>query len=106
MNSATLAYSNGKDYQIVAGPSKEALQDALFKKADDGSARKVQFTILTPDRFVVEATVLSVEAEDGSRESWNVRGHALNVKGPDKRTYTLKIYFSTHRRSGMLSFVA
>ncbi len=105
MNSTPLIFSNGKDYQIVAGPSKEALQDALFKKADDGSARKVQFTILTPDRFVIEANVLSVQAEDGSRESWNITGHALNVKGPYKRSYMLKIYFSTHRRSGVLSFV-
>jgi hypothetical protein len=105
MNSNALIFANGKDYQIVAGPSKADLQDALFKKGDDGHSRKVKFTILTPNNFVVEASVSSVEAEDGSRESWNIIGYALNVTTQRKSAPKLKIYFTTHRRTGVLSFV-
>ena len=58
-------------------------------------------------RFVIDCRILSVECEDGSRESWNVTGYALLPKQIDltQKRRRFKVYFHSVRRTGVLSLI-
>ena len=90
-------------HKITAGPSKYDLMLALFDATGDGP-RPVVFNadggLCGPGPYTVHVT--SVEREDGSGESWNVRG--LWYSQASGRTVVAKIYFSTRQRSGSISF--
>jgi len=78
--------------KITDGPGKFDLMCALF----DG--KQVKFTLV--DGRVVDALIGSVEQEDGSKESWNLKG-AIPFGDTDLRG-VFKAYFSTRHRKGML----
>ena len=92
--------------EVVNGPSKDGLKAALFDRERIRSPRRVEFTL--KDGFQHEVVVTSVEAEDGSGESWNVRGHAY-MKLPGAKTPPpprhIQMYFHTGRRKGTLTFL-
>lgn len=75
--------------EIVDGPGKYELERALF----DGKI--VQLTIAGGRELNV--LILSVEAEDGSRESWNLVGRNFDHG-------RFKAYFETRRRHGTIEF--
>lgn len=104
-------------YEILGGPSKWDLSVALFDKG-----RKVTFSAACPETIEFEMCVQSVQAEDGSRESWNIEGSAipddfqghtteLNHLHPDIPAYQLKqhrvfIYYRTNTRKGYIRFLS
>ena len=96
-----------EEYQIIDGPSKMDLMLGLFDNSNK-HPRTVEFTIapvivnVLPDvlgeKEQVSVFVDSVQAEDGSGESWNICGRCADKRGK------VKIYFSTQRRAGHLEF--
>lgn len=80
---------------IKNGPSKYDLMTALF------SGTPVEFSIETApgSGFAPrkKAHVLSVEAEDGSMESWNI---VLSIDGTRDNH---KIYYSSKNRTGVVT---
>ncbi len=77
---------------ITAGPSKFDLMLSLF----EGKSVK-----LTVDGQEVEVSVLQIQAEDGSRESWNLAGQIISKA---KMQY-FRAYFNTLRRKGQFEVV-
>ena len=77
---------------ITAGPSKLDLMFSLF----EGKHIK-----LTVDGKEVEVGVLQVQAEDGSRESWNLAGYIVGTLP----SQCFRAYFSTRRRKGHLEVI-
>ena len=100
---------------ITNGPSKWDLSVALFdRKLVNG--RKVRFAVATTPEVQVEVLVSSVQAEDGSGESWNIEGYATELKcfpkgGTWKDTtvppppHRVFICFRTDRRTGYIKFL-
>lgn len=90
---------------LIDGPSKFDLMMALFDKG-----RKVSFTDERGMKY--EATISMVEAEDGSHESWNLKGSTTiwGAGGSDGDgkvrliRYRFIGYFRTDRRKGHLVF--
>lgn len=95
---------------IVNGPSKWDLVTALF----DG--KQVEFTIKFNDgitKAIIKVQVNSVEAEDGSRDSWNLKGGIVGLgqwsEGKSQTTETIswrnfKAYFSSKYRKGSIFY--
>jgi hypothetical protein len=69
-------------FDIVNGPSKMDLMLALFDKprSSHPAVRTVDFEALIPVPVLVTMSVTSVQAEDGSRESWNVEGYVYGAE--------------------------
>jgi len=90
---------------------------ALFDKPRSGhpAVRTVDFEVLIPMPVLITASVTSVQAEDGSRESWNVEGYVYGAEHltPDQRSDSLPangqrlfIHYRTARnRHGSLTFL-
>lgn len=79
--------------KITNGPSKLDLMLALFDRPQQGtSSRKATFVTEDGKHHIV--TILSVEAEDGSRESWNIKAHIAEKN--------LSIYYRTDNREGFV----
>lgn len=103
------AQPNTQSHQrsLVDGPSKFDLMLALFDK-DKG--RKVSFTDEHGMKY--EASISMVESEDGSGESWNLKGSTTiwgaGGKEGDGKVHLLRYhfigYFRTDRRKGHLIF--
>jgi len=99
-------------YPVVSGPSKWDLSLALFDRSSS-SARKVLFGMKFNDRVADhEVQVNSVEAEDGSGESWNITGYATLIAGEGplrgsvpRRPRHVSIYFRTDNRKGSITFL-
>jgi len=97
--------------RIVNGPSKWDLILALFE------SKKMEFTV-EPIKYgmrnVFRIQVNAVEAEDGSRESWNITGGIIGIsqwsREPNPNSVekiawrSCKIYFHTQCRSGILNY--
>lgn len=74
---------------ITAGPSKFDLSVSLFTQ----KGKSVKFTV---DGKSVEVCLSTVQAEDGSGESWNLTGYIVGMMPPKH----YKAYFSTQSRKG------
>lgn len=79
--------------EIINGPSKFDLMQALF--ACKPTPIKVTFHFPLTESSV---TILSVEREDGSGESWNLRGVAGNNQ-------KWKAYYRTDKRIGTITLL-
>ncbi|MCU0680502.1 MAG: hypothetical protein MUF50_04345 [Planctomycetes bacterium] len=85
------------NYQITEGPSKFDLMVSLF----DG--KKIQFTQKTENgTSVILANVASVEREDGSHSSWNLKIYILESNSVIKAGQTLSAYYSSRTRKGII----
>lgn len=102
---------NSTNYRISKGPSKFDLSIALLSDVKDGmNPYSVEFAVDDPTlggrAVTFKVVILSIEAEDGSRESWNITGYKVWETGTTKRSESkVKIYFRTDRRTGCLQFV-
>jgi hypothetical protein len=107
--------------RIVNGPSKWDLMLGLFE------GKKVEFTVettkhdytsknvfITHPKNIFHVQVNSIEAEDGSRESWNITGGIVGItqwcREPNSNFVeeiawrNCKIYFHTRCRRGNLDY--
>ncbi len=89
---------------ITDGPSKWDLALALFDRSMVNS-RRATFTWGGTKHSV---RVHSVEAEDGSGESWNIKGNAWPCVLNNKTTcpppsQSVMIYFRTDKRKGVVT---
>ena len=107
-------------YKIIGGPSKMELMLGLFDSTRAFS-RPVSFTVETKpmagptlagskgdENFLqrsMQISITSVGKEDGSGESWNVEGMVKPLDHTKGDYARVRIYFSTHRRNGILSFM-
>lgn len=88
------------EFNLTAGPNKFDLMLALFENRD--GSHHVKFTIeqrvpgtaksVPGTKQVVEVCISSIEREDGSAESWNIRGWMTGGN--------FKCYYSTKNRTG------
>lgn len=97
-------------FSVTGGPSKFDLQNALFCW---NPRRPALFNATCPVSTAFEVFVLSVEAEDGSGESWNIEGVVGEVQRRNKvqikfflpeRGQRVQLYFRTDRRQGHVEF--
>ncbi len=84
---------------IVAGPSKFDLMTALFIWKPEHPVVSFQ----TEDGTTHLVRINSVSAEDGSGESWNIRGYAIKV-GPNAVHRNFQMYFATTGRRGWIKY--
>lgn len=103
-----------KQIQITNGPSREELFDGLRLFAEK---REVSFIIVDNGRqLTLPATMRSIQAEDGSGQSWNITGHitvkqllkvgatvTVNNLFAGMKTQSFKAYFSTKDRKGIIT---
>lgn len=83
----------GTKYAIVSGPAKDALAAALVNSSN-AKPVTVAFGLVHDPKTApttVNVRILSVQAEDGSGESWNIEGYLVAAV---HRTF--KCYYSTH----------
>ena len=81
--------------KILAGPGKHDLQLALFE------GKEAHFRVEFHGRKqTIRVNIVAVEAEDGSRESWNIQGH-IRLSEPLSRK-RFNAYFQTRQRTGFL----
>lgn len=91
-------------FKIVAGPPKFDLMTALFAKSD--APQRLEFALkgYLPDSSLIDGKppcvkkvrLSSVEREDGSGESWNLKGW-VEVGGYSSR---FEAYYDTRSRNG------
>lgn len=106
------------DLYISAGPSKKDLEDSLFL-GDFSSRKEVTFTMRAGDKAVIHSGVAfgtsditrivlrvgGVDREDGSGESWVVRGYVTSVDGHKVRGgASIEFYYSSKTRQGVIVF--
>lgn len=100
--------------QIVNGPNKFDLMLSLFV------GKHVTFTIEFKDggdqKALIKTQINSIEAEDGSRESWNLTGGIVGIgkffrnqsapmHEPEPIEWrNFRAYFQTRRRSGVIFY--
>ena len=106
--------TNSKEqHTVVNGPSRWDLSVALFDRSSV-NCRKVFFVTEPPLSLGFEVQVTSIQAEDGSGESWNIEGYATMIgtsEGPEKNSSVpspslrVFIYFRTDRRKGYVKFL-
>ena len=98
-------------FHVIGGPSKFDLSNALFAW---NPHRPVVFNANCPVSTAFEVYVLSVQAEDGSGESWNIQGRVGEVQRPQRtgqeklylpeQGQRVFLYFRTDRRQGHVKF--
>ncbi|HUQ30167.1 MAG TPA: hypothetical protein VM103_01465 [Candidatus Paceibacterota bacterium] len=85
--------------QIVNGPSKFDLMLALF----EWKPNRPLVMFKTEGGKLLEASVTSVEAEDGSGESWNIEGYVGTERARKEHQATrFRAYFRTDSRRGVM----
>lgn len=83
---------------ILNGPAKFDLMCALFQKG-----ATVEFTVKGNNgNIVVRLLVLGIDAEDGSRESWVIKGSPINSNGGSS-TESMKLYYDSRTRRGTVT---
>lgn len=112
-----------RTFDIVAGPNRDMLFDAC-KYAYDKTVRiPIDFTVAIGytipkhhpgcayvPMFVSDIKIASIEHEDGSGESFNLKGYCK--ADPDStvgsaatcKSYNFKAYYNTKSRSGCITF--
>ncbi len=98
-----------KQCKIDMGPDKFELMTGFFAKEV-----KTTFRINTGAReIVIQCQVNTIQAEDGSRESWNIEGEVLGIRTPIQfhdqwtvlpRGRKFKGYFHTRSHEGHIKF--
>lgn len=98
-------------FPAIGGPSKFDLSNALFAW---NPRRPVVFEANCPIKTSFEVYVMSVQAEDGSGESWNIEGRVGEVKRnkqAEQEEFFIPecgqrvfLYFRTDRRQGHVNF--
>lgn len=88
-------------FEIMDGPSKFDLMTALFVWKPERP--KVLFSYGAGS---FNATISAVEAEDGSGESWNIKGYAYDNAARVKIHRQFHGYFHTGKRRGYITFMA
>ncbi len=103
---------NTDGYSIVDGPNRDKLFDS-FKYHYDDEIITVCFTVIvgytmSPDdpraasvRKEVEATISSLEYEDGSGDKFNLAGQCTGVV---ERGSAFKAFYDSKRRKGHIVF--
>ena len=111
-----------KCYNIIAGPNKDKLFDALKYACSKGTRIPVEFVVALgytmpkgdPGRAVVpmhttDFKIMGIEDKDGSGESFNLHGYCkadlCSFGTPTYRSYRFKAYYNTKRRSGTITFI-
>ena len=87
-------------FPVIGGPSKFDLSNALFAW---NPRRPVVFDANCPVGTSFKVYVLSVQAEDGSGESWNIEGRVGEVKR-DKRVGQENIFLPERGQRVFLQF--
>lgn len=86
-------------FNVVGGPNKFDLMTSLF----DGNKkprRTVELQLkgaCTP----ITVAITMVEQEDGSGESWNIKGYITD----HPRNFNIKAYYSSSRQKGYITFI-
>lgn len=98
-------------HAVFSGPSKFDLSNGLFAW---NPRRPVVFHVNCPVGTEVDVFISSVQAEDGSGESWNIEGVVADVrrenrKGQERyflpeRGQRVFLYFRTDRSQGRATF--
>ena len=78
------------EFPILDGPSKFDLMAALFDE------KRVRFNLEYAGLVTVQ--INRVEAEDGSRDSWNIAGRLFGIVNPTTTDFTG--YYSSKQRKG------
>ena len=81
-----------REFQILDGPPKFDLMAALFDE------KKVRFNLEYAGLVTVQ--INRVEAEDGSRDSWNINGYIVDYPGEWK---LFSGYYTSKRRKGHIN---
>lgn len=94
--------STMKQRPIVTGPSKRDVENGIF----DNNPRQVCFETDGEIPLKVGMILDGAEAEDGSRESWIVKGRIQYITRGSKQfkhpTEQVKFYYRTDHRSGSI----
>jgi hypothetical protein len=91
-------------HNISNGPGKWDLLVCLGEKG-----KIVQLTVvpnepgLKPREIVIDVHVIGIEQEDGSCESWNIKGCSTKDSRVGHKAFTA--YYSTKNRTGCITFV-
>lgn len=99
-----------KVYSITAGPNKDSLFDACKYAFENGVKLPIKFTATIDNNIntSIAARIIMIEHEDGSGESFNLRGHCK----ADLRDFGLgitescnfKAYYNSKHRNGWIKF--
>ncbi len=100
-------------FDIVAGPNRDTLFDAC-KYANDKTIRIPIEFIVVPEHYspiyISDIKIVSIEHEDGSGVSFNLRGYckadlgSLVGNAETCTSYKFKAYYNTKNRSGSITF--
>ena len=87
-------------HQVVSGPSREGLFDALRLFTED---RTIEITYLgkCQEAIKLPVHVSAIEAEDGSGWSWNCKGWY----GSGELDGNVEFYCNTNTRKGWIKFL-
>jgi hypothetical protein len=84
---------------IENGPSREAIFDSL-RLNNEGRAVSLELV----GGLRLDFRITAIEAEDGSGDSWNLRGYVSGSSEVTPRDWSrsCRVYYSTRRRAGFL----
>lgn len=92
-----MAYTESREDEIVGGPSKFDIMVSLFASPTNDSSPRVSFKL--GNGTDISVSMLSVQREDGSGESWNLEGFATLLSGDQ---VFVKAYYSSRKRIGYI----
>lgn len=98
---------SNKPEELVNGPDKFELMLSLFEKG-----KKVEFMIrmASGDNRLIQVMVNGIQAEDGSRESWNIQGELIAIREVTGSKWlpvnpaSFKGYYHSVNRKGHIKF--
>lgn len=99
-------------FPILNGPSKWDLAIGLFDRKPFNRRLEFRANVDMSVGQPFEVTLTSVEAEDGSGESWNIKGYAMEIIHRESgRTIPtpprdVSIYYRTDTRKGHIKFLS
>lgn len=99
---------SNRQEELVNGPDKFELMLSLFEKG-----KKVEFMIKMVNNDtnrLIQVMINSIQAEDGSRESWNIQGELIAVREVTSSKWlpvnpaSFKGYYHSINRNGHIKF--
>lgn len=95
---------NKTQFNLTGGPNRDSLFDSA-KRAFDKI--KIPVTFSSAGGNTYRAIITSIEHEDGSGQSFNLRGFIANpaVKNRDEFHIGFKGYFQCHSRTGWMEVI-
>ncbi|MBR3164445.1 hypothetical protein IKF15_04075 [Candidatus Saccharibacteria bacterium] len=97
-NTKTVTYKQLQT--IVEGPSRDRIYDACKYAFDLGTEMRATFKSDRNENLVI--TIVGIEHEDGSGNSFNIKGH---LRRP-RHSYPCRLYYNAKRRSGSINIDA